>query len=37
MGKNQFEDYSNALDKAMSLTKIFLIVTFGVILTMLIK
>lgn len=37
MGKNQFEDYSNALDKAMNLTKLFLIITFGVILIMLIK
>ncbi len=37
MGKNQFEDYSNALDKAMYLTKIFLVVTFGVILIMLLK
>lgn len=37
MGKNQFEDYSNALDKAMNLTKLFLIITFGVILVMLIK
>jgi putative membrane protein len=37
MGKNQFEDYSNALDKAMNLTKLFLIITFGIILVMLIK
>ena len=37
MGENQFEDYSNALDKAMNLTKLFLIITFGVILVMLIK
>jgi putative membrane protein len=37
MGKNQFEDYSKALDKAMYLTKIFLIVTFGVTLVMLLK
>jgi putative membrane protein len=37
MGANQFEDYSNALDKAMNLTKLFLIITFGVILVMLIK
>ena len=36
MGKNQFMDYSNALDKAMDLTKKFLIITFGVILVMLI-
>jgi len=36
MGKNQFEDYSNALDKAMNLTKLFLIITFAVILVMLI-
>ncbi|MDF2736444.1 MAG: putative ran protein with domain of unknown function [Nitrososphaeraceae archaeon] len=37
MGANQFEDYSNALDKAMNLTKLFLIITFGVILVTLIK
>ena len=37
MGKNQFEDYSKALDKAMYLTKIFLIVTFGVTIVMLLK
>ncbi|HET9805698.1 MAG TPA: DUF2070 family protein [Nitrososphaeraceae archaeon] len=37
MGRNQFEEYSNALDKAMNLTKLFLIITFGVILVMLIK
>jgi putative membrane protein len=36
MGTNQFRDYSNALDKAMNLTKTFLIITFGVILLMLI-
>jgi putative membrane protein len=36
MGRNQFEDYSNALDNAMNLTKLFLIITFGVILVMLI-
>lgn len=36
MGKNQFMDYSNALDKAMDLTKKCLIITFGVILLMLI-
>ena len=36
MGTNQFLDYSNALDKAMNLTKKFLIITFGVILLMLI-
>ena len=36
MGTNQFRDYSNALDKAMNLTKKFLIITFGVILLMLI-
>ena len=36
MGTNQFQDYSNALDKAMNLTKKFLIITFGVILLMLI-
>ena len=35
MGTNQFRDYSNALDKAMNLTKKFLIITFGVILLML--
>lgn len=35
MGTNQFRDYSNALDKAMNLTKKFLIFTFGVILLML--
>jgi putative membrane protein len=35
MGTNQFRDYSNALDKAMKLTKKFLIFTFGVILLML--
>jgi putative membrane protein len=37
MGKKQFEDYSKALDNAMYLTKIFLIVTFGVTLVMLLK
>ena len=36
MGMNQFRDYSNALDKAMNLTKKCLIITFGVILVMLI-
>jgi putative membrane protein len=36
MGTNQFQDYSNALDKAMNLTKKFLIITLGVILLMLI-
>ncbi len=36
MGTNQFRDYSNALDKAMNLTKKFLIITFGVILLMVI-
>jgi putative membrane protein len=36
MGRNQFRDYSNALDKAMNLTKKFLIITFGVIFLMLI-
>ena len=36
MGTNQFRDYSNALDKAMNLTKKFLIITFVVILLMLI-
>jgi putative membrane protein len=36
MGTNQFREYSNALDKAMNLTKKFLIITFGVILLMLI-
>lgn len=35
MGTNQFRDYSNALDKAMNLTKKFLIITSGVILLML--
>jgi putative membrane protein len=36
MGKTQFMNYSNALDKAMDLTKKCLIITFGVILVMLI-
>ena len=36
MGTNQFLDYSNALDKAMNLTKKFLIITLGVISIMLI-
>jgi putative membrane protein len=36
MGMNQFRDYSNALDKAMNLTKKCLMITFGVILVMLI-
>ena len=36
MGTSQFRDYSNALDKAMDLTKKCLIITFGVILIMLI-
>jgi putative membrane protein len=36
MGTSQFRDYSNALDKAMDLTKKCLIITFGVILFMLI-
>jgi len=36
MGTNQFLDYSNALDKAMNLTKKFLIITLGVISLMLI-
>lgn len=36
MGTSQFRDYSNALDKAMNLTKKCLIITFGVILIMLI-
>jgi putative membrane protein len=36
MGMNQFRDYSNALDKAMNLTKKCLIITFGVIIVMLI-
>jgi predicted neutral ceramidase superfamily lipid hydrolase len=31
MGTNQFQDYSISLDKAMNLTKKFLIITFGVI------
>jgi len=36
MGTSQFSDYSNALDKAMDLTKKCLIITLGVILIMLI-
>jgi putative membrane protein len=36
MGTSQFRDYSNALDKAMNLTKKCLIITFGVIFIMLI-
>ena len=36
MGTSQFREYSNALDKAMDLTKKCLIITFGVILFMLI-
>jgi putative membrane protein len=36
MGTNQFQDYSISLDKAMNLTKKFLIITFGVISLMMI-
>ena len=36
MGTNQFQDYSISLDKAINLTKKFLIITFGVISLMLI-
>lgn len=36
MGNGQFEDYSRALDKSMNLTKIFLAITFGIIVLMLI-
>ncbi|HVP82812.1 MAG TPA: hypothetical protein VMS35_07220, partial [Nitrososphaeraceae archaeon] len=36
MGNGQFQDYSRALDKSMDLTKIFLVVTFGIIVLMLI-
>ena len=36
MGNGQFADYSRALDKSMALTKIFLAITFGIIVLMLI-
>ena len=36
MGKNQFKDYSIALEKSMNLTKIFLVVTLTVFIGMLI-
>ncbi|MGD1838950.1 MAG: DUF2070 family protein [Nitrososphaeraceae archaeon] len=36
MGANQFKNYSDALDKAMKITKIFLSITFITILSMLI-
>ena len=36
MGANQFKNYSDALDKAMKVTKIFLSITFVTILSMLI-
>ena len=36
MGKNQFDDYSFALDKSMNITKIFLVITFALFVIMLI-
>jgi putative membrane protein len=36
MGKNQFDDYSFALDKSMNITKIFLGITFALFIAMLI-
>jgi putative membrane protein len=36
MGKDQFDDYSRALDKSMNITKIFLFVTTTIVLSMLI-
>jgi hypothetical protein len=36
MGKNQFDDYSFALDKSMNITKIFLVFTFTLFVIMLV-
>ncbi|HXG05977.1 MAG TPA: DUF2070 family protein [Nitrososphaera sp.] len=36
MGKQQFEDYSSALDRSMNVTKIFLVITIGVYVAMLV-
>lgn len=36
MGKNQFDDYSFALDKSMDITKIFLVITFVLFVIMLV-
>jgi putative membrane protein len=36
MGKDQFNDYSRALDKSMNITKVFLLVTVTIVLSMLI-
>jgi hypothetical protein len=36
MGTQQFEDYSKALDKSMDVTKVFLGVTIGVYIAMLV-
>jgi len=36
MGKNQFDDYSSALDKSMSITKIFLGFTLAIFISMMI-
>jgi putative membrane protein len=35
MGKNQFDDYSSALDKSMNITKIFLGITLLIFISML--
>ncbi|TVP40614.1 hypothetical protein NARC_60001 [Candidatus Nitrosocosmicus arcticus] len=35
MGNNQFDDYSNALEKSFQVTKIFLAITFVVYILML--
>jgi putative membrane protein len=35
MGKDQFDEYSAALDKSMNITKVFLIVTITIVLSML--
>jgi putative membrane protein len=36
MGKDQFNDYSCALDKSMNITKVFLLITIAIVLCMLI-
>ena len=36
MGKDQFNDYSAALDKSMNITKVFLLITIAIVLSMLI-
>ncbi len=36
MGKDQFDDYSGALDKSMNITKVFLLITITIVLSMLI-